>query len=491
MADPAPVDTARLDRLHGATVAIEIVRFAKSWALPLLLLAFFAGQERDPPWWLWAGLVGAALGFLLTLVRFFTLRFGVVGDRVVIRSGIVFRQNRTIPVDRVQNLHLKSGLLHRFFHVVEVVVETAGTGEAEASLSVISEARAASFRSEILGGRREPTSEPATEHGDLVRRSTLRELFIAGATENRVGLLMAAAWGVFELGEDVVDEDAMGEWVEQLVPSGAVAATIVVIMLIVGVILFGWIASILWTLVTYHGFTLRRSGEDLRKTHGLLTRFESTIPVSRIQTVRLEASVPRRWLHVLQVRAETAGTRSDEQQGGTTVLAPLLPRAEMDAFCRVVYPDADLESAHLDRVHPRAQRRGFIRLMLPGAVGVGALLVAGHWWAWMLGVPWVLFAYLLARARYRILGYGVMGRFLLARAGVWTRKLWIVPQEKVQAVRVQQSPLQRLLGLATLQLATAGGGSLSHVRIVDMGVHEADSMFERLSRTAARGGAGV
>lgn len=487
----SPQGPPRLDRLHGATLLVEIVRFAKSWAIPLILLLFFAQQEQEVPWWLWLGLFGAGTSFLATAFRFFTLRYGVVGDRLVIRSGIIFRQNRTIPVDRIQNLHLKSGVIHRIFRVVDVRVETAGSGEAEAQLSVIDARRAETFRQEVLGGRRETVAEADTDRGELVRRSRISELFLAGATENRILVLMAAVWGLFELLQDTgLDVEGMVEGVGNRIPGGG-AAVVAVAMLAVLFLGLGWVASILWTVFTYYGFTLRRRGGDLRKTHGLLTRFESTIPVSRIQTVRLEASFPRRLLNVLQVRAETAGSKADDHQGGTTVIAPLLPRPEADNFCRVVYPDMRLQDVHLERVHPRARRRGFIRLLVPGALVSGGFLIGGSTWPWFVLIPWIVFAWVLARARYAILGYGVLDRFLLARAGVWTRKLWIVPQEKLQAVRVQQSPLQRLLGLATLQLSTAGGGALASVKIVDVGAPEAETMFERLSRAAARGGAGV
>ncbi|MEE2713241.1 MAG: PH domain-containing protein [Planctomycetota bacterium] len=488
-------DAPRLDRLHGATLLVEVVRFAKSWAIPLVLLLFVAGREQGAPWWLWLGLFGAGSSFLATAIRFFTLRYGVVGDRLIIRSGIVFRQNRTIPVDRIQNLHLKSGVVHRAFGVVDVRVETAGTGEAEAQLSVIKAARAETFRGQVLGGRREPVSPGEDDRGELVRRSRLGELLLAGATENRILVLVAALWGLFEIGQDTgFDVEGMINTVGDRLPGGAAApAAAVVALAVLGLTFFGlgWIASILWTVVTYYGFTLRRRGRDLRKTHGLLTRFESTIPVARIQAVRLEASLPRRALNVLQVLASTAGSKADDHQGGTSVIAPLLQRSEADDFCRVVYPDMRLEDVRLERVHPRARRRGFIRLLIPGVVLATVFLVRGSTWPWVALALWVAFSWVLARARYAILGYGVFDRFLVARSGVWTRKLWIVPQEKLQAVRVERGPLQRVLGLATLQVSTAGGGSLSRVHIADMGAPEADGMFEQLSRAAARGGSGV
>ncbi|MAG56416.1 MAG: hypothetical protein CMJ83_09010 [Planctomycetes bacterium] len=480
----------QLHRLHPSTILLEIVQTIKNWSIPIVLLFVFARGSGEVPWWLWMGIFFTSIKLGVTTIRYITLRYGVVGDRLVIRTGIVFRQNRTIPVDRIQNLHLKSGLLHRVFRVVEVRVETAGTGEAEAHLSVITQKRAEVFRSEVLQSRSDTAkaAEPAEDGVQVLRRARFKELLLAGATENRIGVLIAAIWGFYEFAGDLgADDNQIAEQVERSV-SGTVMWPVAVAMLAGGFILCGWVASILWTLITYHGFMLTRSGTDLRKRHGLLTRFESTIPIGRIQVLRLEASLLRRAFEALSIRVETAGSKADEQQGGTTLLCPLLSAYEAEDFCRYVYPDTDINSVVLEKLPLRAARRKCIRVFLFGGCIATGCLIAGYTWPWWFLPGWAAFAVVVAWRHYRVVGYGLFGRFLYARSGIITRKWWVVPQEKVQAVRVQQSPLQRWMNLATLHLATAGGGSLSQVEVVDMTFDEADRIFETLSRAAARGG---
>jgi len=480
------------ERLHVATVLVELVRFLKSWSIPIVLLLFFAGgSDMESPWILWVGIVSAGVSLLGTMFRFFTLRFGVSEGRLVIRHGLLFRRSRAIPVDRIQNLNLRSGVIHRLFGVVDLLVETAGTGEAEAQLSVVRTDRAEELRAEILERRREAAPVPKDAPDELIGRSTLPQLLLAGGTENRILVLLAALWGAFELSRDAgFDLDGLIEGTAR--QAAGSEQPLVVGLLLAGAFLgLGWLASIFWTLLTYHGFVLTRRGRDLHKTHGLLTRVESTIPMARLQAVRMESSLPRRLRGFMQVRADTAGSTEQEQRGGVTVMMPLLPRSSMAWFCAELFPDVDMGGVRFHRVHRRAMRRGFIRLLVPGLILCAVVLIRGEDWAWWAMAGWTVAAWALAVARYRALGYGTAGSCLVARAGVWTRRVWLVPKRKIQAVGVYQSPVQRLLGLSTLKLSTAGGSASGVVRIPDMGAPEAGALFERLSRASARGGAGV
>jgi putative membrane protein len=87
--------------------------------------------------------------------------------------------------------------------------------------------------------------------------------------------------------------------------------------------------------------------------------------------------------------------------------------------------------------------------------------------------------------RYRALGYALAGPFLVARAGIWPRRLWVVPLLKIQSVAVERSPFQRWLGLATLAVDTAGTGPLRRAAVVDLAVEDARPLLETLSRAAA------
>ena len=67
-----------------------------------------------------------------------------------IRQGLIGKQERHIPLARVQDVRLEQGVVHRVFGVVKVDIETAGGSGAEASLSVLSVAEAERLRGAVF-----------------------------------------------------------------------------------------------------------------------------------------------------------------------------------------------------------------------------------------------------------------------------------------------------------------------------------------------------
>jgi putative membrane protein len=65
-------------------------------------------------------------------------------------------------------------------------------------------------------------------------------------------------------------------------------------------------------------------------------------------------------------------------------------------------------------------------------------------------------ARLLAPLRAGVLGYNLAPTAFVARDGLLTRRLAVVPYARIQSIRVVQGPWQRLLRLATVHVDTAG-----------------------------------
>lgn len=110
------------------------------------------------------------------------------------------------------------------------------------------------------------------------------------------------------------------------------------------------------------------------------------------------------------------------------------------------------------------------------AVGVhssgGAAIVAGVAGAlvWM----WVV-----ERGRYRAWGYAERDEDLVVRRGLLFRRVSVVPYGRMQFIDVTAGPVDRLFGLATVQLHTAAAAT--DARIPGLRRSEADGLRDRLA----------
>lgn len=96
---------------------------------------------------------------------------------------------------------------------------------------------------------------------------------------------------------------------------------------------------------------------------------------------------------------------------------------------------------------------------------------------------------LLLRGRYRSWAYAERGDDLLVRRGVMFRRLTIVPYGRMQFVDVTAGPVDRMFGLATVQLHTAAAAT--DARIPGLSREVADRLRDRLASLGEARAAGL
>src|ERR687889_1851907 len=114
-----------------------------------------------------------------------------------------------------------------------------------------------------------------------------------------------------------------------------------------------------------------------------------------------------------------------------------------------------------------------------------ALLLAARrqWWLLALGAL-ILLAWSALEWLRRT--WTLEGGALRLEEGVLSRKLRAVPFDRIQQVDLVRTPLHRLLGVATLRVETAGGGSAAEVDLNVVTLAEAQALRSTLLRAKAR-----
>jgi uncharacterized protein len=116
------------------------------------------------------------------------------------------------------------------------------------------------------------------------------------------------------------------------------------------------------------------------------------------------------------------------------------------------------------------------------ANGAGALAVIFSPWWWILAAlvaAALIWEIWLARRQVRALGYAERDDELLIRRGILFRSIVVVPYGRMQYVDVTAGPLERALGIATVQLHTAAAHT--DAAIPGLTPAAADALRDRLS----------
>lgn len=493
-------------RLHPLSFLFTLAGNARNLILPAVFV-LFAARSSSIDFWLLVLIVPYAA---VAIVRYLTYRYRFAQDELVIRTGLVFRNERHIPYGRIHNVGSVQNILHRMFGVAEVRVETAGGQETEARLQVLSLTALEEMRQRVFEGKRQATgipegAAPAEQESEVseaprartVLRLTPRDLIVSGIVDNR-GMVVAAA--VTGIGWEVAWQLGwLGDWgapsrdtikmvmqtVFSIGPSRSNPIALLAAVLLILVALR--VLSIGWAFIKLHGFTLTRSGDDLSTTHGLLTRLTTTIPLKRMQVLTLRQRPLQRLFDRMEASVDTAGGGSAEEGStGRHRIAPLLKNEDLPAFLCEVHPGADLEAVEWTPVDPRAWRR-IVKWTMLAALGAVAASVrlAGLWG--LVVAPLVPFAVLAGRRVAASMAWAVSDGVVYYRSGWLWRHVSMARHPKIQALQIGESPFDRRWGMASLLVDTAGAsGSHHRLRVPYLARETARSLMDRLSTRAAR-----
>jgi putative membrane protein len=487
------------ERLHPVSILFSFGRSLKAFALPGLVGLVIAVRQPGPNLdaWMMLFLIPAAV---IAVVRYLSFHLRYEDDELVIRSGVVFRNERHIPYARIQNLDAVQNLFHRLLRVIEVRVQTGAGAEPEAIISVLPAAALDEMRRRVFARAATPQVGPGDEERVLLQIPA-GELLLHGFLVNRGMVVIGALYGIlwqlgisdrwFEplAGDAVAQSGRAREAVEAIVRGDAISAgqiaiavgAVAVFLIVVRIVSMGW------AVVRLYGFRLTQVAEDLRIEYGLFTRFTATVPLRRIQAVTISEGPLYRLFERVSVRVETAGGRTG-QEGTANArewLAPLLRRNRLEPLLAEVMRAETARSDWIP-VHPGAFRRLVKRRVLLAVIVTAVTALAIGWRGLLVGVVAIPWSVLAARRYASHLGWAASGSVVAFRSGWLWRNTTIARMSRVQAVTLRESPFDRRAAMARVRVDTAGAHQRSHrIDIPYLGREVAADLQLRLAAQAA------
>lgn len=485
-------------RLHPAAILILAIRVSRQLVLPLFAPVVFSVLSR--------GMDAISYGFLLLLIGAVVLlvtlsagwgflywqryTFQVVDNELHLRQGIIFRKQRTIPRERIQAIDFVEGVMHRIFGLVAVRVQTAGGNEPGFSLLGISRTDADALRQELslrpsqvqgltdsdaglaATDETDPEADPALA-ADVAGPAPIRslshsQLLVAAATSGGIGIaLPIIASGMSLLNNAMPNTDLF-----ELATSyfGGVSWWSIALF----VLLAAWVLSFVGTILAHAGFRITRSEDNLLIERGLIEKRRATVPLNRIQAIRVIDGVLRQPFGYAMVKVESAGYGEDA--GESSVLFPMLPRSEVKAFLEEAVPEFAWDPPGFQQPPRRAIRRYITRVTLVGlliSAVVAAIFFPIGLWA-LAGVPlFSAFGYLC----YRDAGWAISNGMLVLRYRTLARSTAIIPKRRIQSSDVQQNILQRRASLGNISTTVASGVSGATFSVIHLDKGVADQLY--------------
>ncbi|GAA2095735.1 hypothetical protein GCM10009841_07070 [Microlunatus panaciterrae] len=367
------------------------------WILPLVAVAV-----------VFAGLAG--------FINWYFTRFVIDDEELRIETGALFKNSKRISFERLQSIDVLQPLAARMFGLAELRLEV-GAGDSTTKLRYLSRSSATQLRDYLLArahGERTSVADTAARPpaSPLTDLSTAERPLVTISPQRLVGgFLLSSDW-LLTVGAVLVL--FVVTTVFQVVPYALPGLIPLVI---------GGLSMISRRVFAQFNFTLAESGRGLRVSRGLTNLASQSVPVDRIQGLRISQSILWRPFDWYRVDVDILGYGSqggdDNQSDATSVLLPVATTAELRVALRRVLPGVDLDAVVLERPPRR------VRWIRPFD-------------GWTLR-------------------YGYDDRVIVSEHGWLIHHRNVVPHAKTQSVRIEQGPLQRSMSLASVHVDTPKG----------------------------------
>ncbi len=446
---PNPLGAPR--RPHPAAIAIEALRSLREMALPLVVAVVVGAGASEPSRAVIYGLLGLVVVVVTGVARWWTTTWSLDEQALRLRTGIFSRDEKVIPRARISSLDTVQGPLQRVFGVLELRVQTPGGGRnAEIVLRAVARREAETLR-RALGHAAERAAAP-----DARLRLGARALLVAALTSPQLGVLVPVLGALGAAGQGLAENvDVRSSSTFDGLPDSVLGWLLVV----AGVLVLAWLLSFVGALVVFSGFEAVRDGDRLRIRSGLLARRAATLPLNRVQGVRVVEGLLREPFGLASLRVETAGYAG--QGAVTQTLFPLVRTRDAAAVLERLVPSLGGSLGPLEPA-PRRGLRAYLTGPLLAAVVAGAAIALLVRDAWPAIVVVLVAAAGLGVLRHRAAGWRVDGDRVVLRSRGLARTTLVADRRRLQEHGMRETPLQRRRSLADVTVAV---GSRHRARV--------------------------
>ncbi|MBT2644366.1 PH domain-containing protein [Bacillus sp. ISL-41] len=468
-------------RLHPIAAVVNALRQLKEMIIPFLIFVVFGSRGTDWDLFYFFGSIGVVVLVLVYgVLSWYRFTYRIEQGELRIEYGLIVRKKRYIPFDRIQSLDLSEGILQRLFGLVKVKVETAGSGgmglqDGEAVLTAITKQDAQEIHDYLVSikksGQALDGEEAPESTDDLLYKISVSELLMLASTSGGVGVVISAVLAFVFQFEEFIPYEQIFDGVEHFVQNGVVFISVVVFL----GFLLAWIIALFGTMLKYANFTVRKVDNDLVITRGLLEKRQFTIPLNRIQAVRISENLVRQPLGYASAFVESAGGSALDQESSKVLILPIVKKRKIPG----------LLEPHLTEYHFRvninsAPGRAYSRYLLKGWLFKLPIIIASIWFfrPWGFGSLILLaVSAVWSYLNYKDAGWSLDNGMLTFRYRNIVKNTVYMRKNKVQSFSMKESFFQRKKKLATVEAIVKSGHGGAGGKVIDLEKKHVDMMY--------------
>jgi len=439
---------------------------------PLLLIALFTGDLNfKNPDTLTQVIFGLTLFTgIFGIIAYYRYYFWIEGDQLMIKKGVLNQSLTQIPFDRIQTIDFEQNLIHQFFDVVGLKIETAGSTQSETKMQALKKVQAEALRDFILSQKVDalPESEmvPVAEQQktELIYKIDFLRLIKIGLTENHIRsgffILFAIFWFVDNINEAGYDFGDYGDqYFNQILNSVFYIAGLAIFFVFLSMLI-----SVGRIFLRYFDLRLLRSLHGFKVINGLFNRKEVAALDTKIQILSWKQNLIQRWLgyHDLMLKQASSAQLSTKK----SIVVPGVNTDDIEKVKNLLFPERDEGSVEYYGVSSYYLWRPILIISLI-SIPLTIFLIFQQAYPTLLILGLFYFGFLIRRRkRFNKTFFGLNDQGMFVRGGIFGHSRWMTLHHKIQSTEIKQTPFQHRKALADFFIHTASGSrGIPYIRL--------------------------
>lgn len=434
-----------------------------------ILIYFFSSPDYSSLFFILITILFSSGVLITSIVSYFRFYYYIAENKLHVKKGVFRRSHVSVPLERVQSIHIEDNVIHRLFNTVQVEVTSAGSGEREFSIRSIDKEEAEELKSYILSKKKSLVKEDKKEvafedikgleeDADVPPLFTLdvNQLIKVGLSQNHfraIGLILGAVAYLLSQAQEFVGGDFF-EWAYRVMGWTEEANWKIISIILMAVLLLALMISLVGTFFRYYRFKVFIDKKRIRVRHGLLQMREQTAQLRKIQILDWNDNPVRRRMNFVTVSLRQATSSQEEMQNSIS-----LPGCKKENRAKVidkVFGGINTQESGVDLHKAMIWRYTIFRGLIPALILAAASFNMFSWYC-LFFLLWTPISYLINIQVYKNWNIRWDQDYLSIKRGFWTNNVSIMAWFKIQAVDIRQTPYQHRNNIANLWLYTAGG----------------------------------
>jgi len=446
-----------------ALLFIILKTLRESWVLIIYFIYRSFSKEDEmtedrSPRLLYFLLISAGILILFHIqkfILFFKTRVYIADNELVEQTGIFTKKTKTIPIHKIQSVHLVQNYIHRFTNTCTLRIETAGSEKTELEIAAINHHKALDLQELLQEKEALSLAKSSIDKGIRLMGLSNKDLLKLAISENHLKTLsLIFAFSLSRLDDlrqffGKKTDAIIDEQVNQINFSASNISSLLTIGVIITLAF-----SIIRVLLRYNDMELTANQKGFQVKWGFLQTQQKMMLQQKVQLISWNSNWLRKILGIRIFRFYMLGENilKDDQYIKLPVLQKQL-LSQLGAYYQPVWPSL-LERQN--RLHSSYAWRPTVLYILP--LFIVSSIALYFWKPWVIAFPLMILAYfsIAYKIRQSNFVFWFNEQTIQIQKGIWGEEMILLNFNKVQHIAIETSPYQRKKQLATLVLHTAG-----------------------------------